>query len=866
MKEPKPGETRMNLQSNSAERLRKQKEIQLFDAIEASAEQVVRELVASGVSVDVRRWSDGWQTPLGRAIHTSQQDSMVTFLIESGARTVNGYTLKDATIEALKNRNIPQAALALLKLTIQDIHKTRGLVAAIKGNHTEAARVLLNSGANIDAQDPTETAPIIVAAENGSHEVAKLLLDYSPNLYLTNRDGRTALDAAVEKDDEIMACLLLEHLPLKNDAQYSRVLALDRAIGRKDYRMALSLLDNGQCVVLRGVKTFQLKNDGGQHPIVGPDNLYMKTLCLTTRNLQIEAQTISHRNDATDSDQSFLNASEWLLNCLTRHAACISAEGPLPNLPTRVIDVGPPDGSQELVLRPGRGLQGRYIALTHRWGVSVTMKSTKQSLSEWLKCIKFQCLTKVMQDAVTVTRKLGIRYLWIDALCIIQDSHSDWSVEACDMARIYRNAFLTIAAAASADHSDGFFTKRNQAPTSQASANEILDSRGWIMQEQLLSPRILKYSKGQMDWECISLSTSDGNQTNTARSVTSSEIIRFKRAVRGFRSTSMAVQKQAHASWQHIVQSYSHRELTNEADKLMAVMGIARFTGEIMGDCFLAGLWRGQLWRDLLWKLDVSSYGGYLPPRVRKIKLPSWSWASAGGPVAYSWPAGSSPGSVESSLLLISADVDSDISNGDVQGRLVMNARMRKVFFRERDSGRLFHRESVNPRLAERVVDDKEREEISNGRIMANLDGLRERSSVDAPAQVSSSTGVLPKRSRERLGPPVGIQEDNDDDKPEVTRYGCDINAELAESAKNVRGKGVLRHDWFEEFWLDAADECFTEAWLLPVASEYYWIYCLAVVDTGNRNEFRRVGFCNFDRVRSPSFFNGANETMISLV
>jgi ankyrin repeat protein len=109
MKEPKHNETRVDP--------RLEKEEQLFDAIEASDEQVVRDLVASGVDVNVRSLGGG--TPLGRAIHTSGQDSIVTFLIESGARTVDDYNLKDETLNALESRNLPQAALLLLKLTIQ---------------------------------------------------------------------------------------------------------------------------------------------------------------------------------------------------------------------------------------------------------------------------------------------------------------------------------------------------------------------------------------------------------------------------------------------------------------------------------------------------------------------------------------------------------------------------------------------------------------------------------------------------------------------------------------------------------------------------------------------------------------------------
>jgi hypothetical protein len=108
----------------------------------------------------------------------------------------------------------------------------------------------------------------------------------------------------------------------------------------------------------------------------------------------------------------------------------------------------------------------------------------------------------------------------------------------------------------------------------------------------------------------------------------------------------------------------------------MAIMGIAKFTGSILQDTFLAGIWKDQLWRDLLWS-SQRPYGG---TRVTSIKLPSWSWASVGGGVSYRWPSGTASASVKGLLTLISTDVEQEVSNGDVRGRLVVTGRMREVF------------------------------------------------------------------------------------------------------------------------------------------------------------------------------------------
>jgi hypothetical protein len=120
---------------------------------------------------------------------------------------------------------------------------------------------------------------------------------------------------------------------------------------------------------------------------------------------------------------------------------------------------------------------------------------------------------------------------------------------------------------------------------------------------------------------------------------------------------------------------------------------------------------------------------------------------------------------MEGNVRLISANVDSEISNGDVEGHLVVYARLREVFFREYNPKRLFHYRSANMRLAEQAVAEKEREKISKGRMIANHDGFGERSSRGAPAQISSCVEALPKQSNWLRGPRVGIQEDNNDDR-----------------------------------------------------------------------------------------------------
>jgi len=147
-------------------------------------------------------------------------------------------------------------------------------------------------------------------------------------------------------------------------------------------------------------------------------------------------------------------AHQWLQTCLGTHSSCFSdgnQADTLCSLPTRVLDVGPEDGSQDPKLHiPGSNL-GQYAALSHCWGTHQTIKTTKATLLDRMQTIPFQILPKTFQDAVIVTRQLGLRYLWIDSLCIIQDCIDDWRYEAARMAAVYSNAVVTVAATAAED-------------------------------------------------------------------------------------------------------------------------------------------------------------------------------------------------------------------------------------------------------------------------------------------------------------------------------------------------------------------------------------------------------------------------------
>lgn len=158
----------------------------------------------------------------------------------------------------------------------------------------------------------------------------------------------------------------------------------------------------------------------------------------------------------TGSDRNFELARKWLRDCKHCHDHCLS--GRKPSLPTRVIYLG--DDHRDVRLEePKPGSKAEYVALSHCWGGDIDLKLVKENLKEFKKTIRFGDLAANFQDAIEVTRELGIHYLWIDSLCIIQDSTEDWETESKKMTTIYRDCTLTVSAMSSKKSDHGFLTK-----------------------------------------------------------------------------------------------------------------------------------------------------------------------------------------------------------------------------------------------------------------------------------------------------------------------------------------------------------------------------------------------------------------------
>lgn len=161
----------------------------------------------------------------------------------------------------------------------------------------------------------------------------------------------------------------------------------------------------------------------------------------------------------TSSEASLQFALSCLRTCIEEHAACgDDAERPLP---TRVLSVESEE-SPTLFLHESRGQHARYACLSHCWGIptkeSPLLQMNTGTIESFRHHIPWADLPKTFQDTVTFVRRLKIRYLWIDSLCIIQNDKEDMANEIGQMATVYSNALLTFAATSAAGPNEGLFS------------------------------------------------------------------------------------------------------------------------------------------------------------------------------------------------------------------------------------------------------------------------------------------------------------------------------------------------------------------------------------------------------------------------
>ncbi|PQE29013.1 HET domain-containing protein [Rutstroemia sp. NJR-2017a BBW] len=324
------------------------------------------------------------------------------------------------------------------------------------------------------------------------------------------------------------------------------------------------------------------------------------------------------------------------------------------------------NGSQQLCLFESEGQVGRWVALTYCWGDIPFLQTTSDNIEALRREIDLSSLPQTFQDAVTITRQLGIRYLWIDALCIQQDSIMDWRTESANMPAIYTNAYVTIAAVGAQNSHHGMLNPRSWASdfcevrlSERSTINfrmiinheteiDFLSRRAWCLQEKVLSPRVLSFGSSQMTYTCLSSHLTEGNYVRDARKILQTKNDLYTRVAQVSRSNLGdnifydASLRKLHRYWYSILADYTRRTLTLPGDKLTAISGVANYIRRETSYEYLAGLWKESLPQALLWQNPSSMQTRFqeagclhFREKVKIYRAPSCSWAAVDGPVNF---------------------------------------------------------------------------------------------------------------------------------------------------------------------------------------------------------------------------------------
>ena len=313
-------------------------------------------------------------------------------------------------------------------------------------------------------------------------------------------------------------------------------------------------------------------------------------------------------------------AKKWLNDCVTGHASCAPEPRSGRWYPSRLLDLDSPtqDGltSLRLITTKSHSLEGHYTTLSHRWGQAKFLQLTRHNLEDFHRRIPIAELPQTFREAILVSKALKIRYLWVDSLCIVQNDKSDWEFEASQMHMVYSNSHCNISASHAEDSTKGLFRDRNpralcstevdictnnystakKAPQSHVVANDYmiwesinaspLSERGWVLQERILAPRVLHFSRDQVFFECRTRIACELYDAGVPKKY-------YSRFPTASVKANDAFWKKDKASWyrmwRNLASLYSTMSLTYPSDKLTAISGVAKMVQSVVRDEYVRG-------------------------------------------------------------------------------------------------------------------------------------------------------------------------------------------------------------------------------------------------------------------------------------
>ena len=276
--------------------------------------------------------------------------------------------------------------------------------------------------------------------------------------------------------------------------------------------------------------------------------------------------------------------------------------------------------------------------------------------------IPIRCLPKPFQHAVTVTKWLRTRYLWIDSLCIIQDSIADWQKECGKMRHVYKNALCNIASTGASNSSGGLFFDRDSSLIlasvlhaswegdllkghfqlwdddiwSHGVNRAPLNRRAWVVQERLLARRILHFGIQSLYFECHELEACETFPDGLPSQFHSNMRNQFKNLQQIENLVLEHNSDNYYRKWLKIGIVYMQCNLTKEGDKVVALSGVMEEFQSRFNETYLAGLSKSYFGEQLLWVVKDGCRQANGQPSVRPTvyRAPSWSWLSIDAAVA----------------------------------------------------------------------------------------------------------------------------------------------------------------------------------------------------------------------------------------
>jgi hypothetical protein len=361
----------------------------------------------------------------------------------------------------------------------------------------------------------------------------------------------------------------------------------------------------------------------------------------------------------------------WLNKCMSEHKNC-RARADFP-LPTYLVDVGDGESHRAHLTRTDSDMDYLFVALSYVWGIpQQPIELRKHTIDDLLVEIPEKDIPQTILDAMEITRRLKIRYLWVDSLCIVQNDKVMKSGEIAKMGSIFAGSVLTIQAASAETVNKGFLHLRapENVPEQRLRYSQDSDecvtirpkhrtvgthaptnARAWCYEESVLPTRLLIFGRDELSFKCRTADQFESGKHLEGRDRSGPGLFgTLENSDEHSRSPYNSDRRLlVLKTWYNSLDlMYSPRLLTKSHDRLPAIEGVARRVQPWVGGRYLAGLWESDLIFGLLWRTSdrMLSHMDFTVTdlmRTRRkagyqsvpINQPSWSWASVDGPVLH---------------------------------------------------------------------------------------------------------------------------------------------------------------------------------------------------------------------------------------